>query len=101
MRPKASGHQSGSTDRDRLRVAVDRALQRAKRSGDPSESSINSRLAQVGVLGWTIVAPVLVGLFAGRMLDRVLATHVLFSAALMMVGAGVGLWWAWRWMRRQ
>jgi ATP synthase protein I len=54
----------------------------------------------VGILGWTIVVPALIGLFLGRWLDRSLATGIQFSAALLMVGVVVGFWSAWRWMRR-
>ena len=53
------------------------------------------------MLGWTIVAPILLGLLAGHWLDRWLHTGVTFAAALLTVGAALGLWFAWRWMHRQ
>ena len=34
------------------------------------ERSLGQNLAMIGVLGWTIVLPTLLGLFAGRWLDR-------------------------------
>ena len=37
------------------------------RDGDPG---VARRLAQIGVLGWIIVVPMLIGVFAGRWLDR-------------------------------
>ena len=51
--------------------------------------------------GWTIVLPTLVFLFFGRWLDRTLATGIFFSAPLLMVGAAISFWSAWRWMHRQ
>ncbi|MBS0316465.1 MAG: AtpZ/AtpI family protein [Proteobacteria bacterium] len=63
--------------------------------------SVSRRLAQVGVLGWTIVVPMLLGLFLGRWIDRLLGTHAMFTAALLLLGTGLGLWSAWRWMHRQ
>lgn len=48
-----------------------------------------------------IVTPLLLGLLVGRWLDRLLGSGVLFSAALVVAGAGLGLWSAWRWMHRQ
>lgn len=46
-----------------------------------SEPSLGRRLAQIGVLGWTIVAPTLAALALGRWLDRMFATRVFFRAA--------------------
>ncbi|MCD4523119.1 AtpZ/AtpI family protein, partial [Burkholderia pseudomallei] len=65
------------------------------------EPSLGRRLAQIGVLGWTIVAPTLAALALGRWLDRMFATRVFFSAPLLMLGAALGLWLAWRWMKAQ
>jgi ATP synthase protein I len=65
------------------------------------EPSLGARLGQIGVLGWTIVLPALLGLFVGRWLDKAAHSGVFFSAPLVMLGAGLGLWLAWRWMSRQ
>lgn len=86
---------------DRLRDAARRAAQRERAALDDPETPVSRRLAQIGVLGWTIVVPMLLGLFLGRWLDRLLGTHALFAAALLLLGAGLGLWSAWRWMHRQ
>ena len=43
----------------------------------------------------------LTGLFAGRWLDRLMHSGVFFSAPLVMLGAALGLWLAWKWMSRQ
>lgn len=88
-------------DPDRLRSAARRAQQRERAAGDDPEMSVSRRLAQVGVLGWTIVVPMLLGLFLGRWIDRLLGTHAMFTAALLLLGTGLGLWSAWRWMHRQ
>lgn len=66
-----------------------------------AEPSLGRRLGQIGALGWTIVLPALAGLSIGRWLDRTYATGVFFSAPLVMIGAGAGLWLAWKWMSRQ
>ncbi|MDP4034366.1 MAG: AtpZ/AtpI family protein [Pseudorhodobacter sp.] len=65
------------------------------REGD---MSVGRRLAQIGVLGWIIVAPMLVGLFFGRWIDARLATGVFWTAPLLIVGLGIGGWTAWKWM---
>lgn len=90
-----------SREPNHVRDAARRAAERARRGRDDPEPSLARRLGQIGVLGWAIVIPLLLGLFLGRWLDRLLETGVLFAAALLFVGAGVGLWSAWRWMHRQ
>jgi ATP synthase protein I len=62
------------------------------------EASVGRRLAQIGVLGWIIVAPMLGGIFLGRWLDGRFDTGLFWTAPLLMVGLGLGGWFAWRWM---
>jgi len=66
------------------------------REGDPS---VARRLAQIGVLGWIIVVPMLIGLFAGRWLDRTFSSGLFCTAPLLMLGAALGCWSAWKWMK--
>jgi ATP synthase protein I len=65
------------------------------REGDPS---VAHRLAQVGVLGWIIVTPMLLGVFLGRWLDRMLGTGIFWTAPLLLLGLVLGGWSAWKWM---
>ena len=62
------------------------------------EASVARRLAQIGVLGWIIVAPMLGGIFLGRWLDGRFDTGLFWTAPLLMVGLGLGGWFAWRWI---
>jgi ATP synthase protein I len=70
--------------------------QRWLREGDPS---VARRLAQIGVLGWIIVVPMLIGVFLGRWLDRMFDSGLFCTAPLLMIGAALGCWSAWRWMQ--
>jgi ATP synthase protein I len=56
-------------------------------------------LAQIGVLGWIIVVPILIGIFAGRWLDRTFGSGLFYTAPLLMLGAALGCWSAWKWMK--
>lgn len=85
---------------DRVSAAARQAAERARRGAANPEPSLGARLGQVGVLGWMVVAPTLLGAFLGRWLDRVFATGIQFSATLLAIGVIVGFWSAWRWMRR-
>jgi len=86
---------------DHMAHAARRAAADAQRASVDPEPSLGRRLGQIGVLGWTIAISALAGVLAGRMLDRLVGTHLLFSAALLMVGAACGLWFAWKWMHGQ
>ena len=77
------------------------AAERDRRFREDPEPSFATRLGQIGVLGWAIVAPILLGVGVGRWLDWTLKTGIFFTAPLIMIGAAAGLWTAWRWMHRQ
>ncbi|MGD1038336.1 MAG: AtpZ/AtpI family protein [Roseiarcus sp.] len=68
------------------------------REGEPS---VARRLAQIGVLGWMIVTPMLIGVFVGRWLDRIFNSGIFWSAPLLMLGLALGGWSAWKWMNAQ
>lgn len=65
------------------------------REGD---MSVGRRLAQIGVLGWIIVAPMLLGVFVGRWIDGHFGTGLFWTAPLLMLGLGIGGWLGWKWM---
>lgn len=82
---------------DKAREAARREEMRKR---DP-EPSLGRRFAQIGVLGWMTVVPILIGVFVGGWLDRALGTGITISAALTLAGAALGLWLAFRWMHDQ
>jgi ATP synthase protein I len=68
----------------------------ARRAGEPT---LLRQLSAVGVLGWLIV-PMLGGLALGRWLDQRLGSGITFSAALLLLGLGLGAWAGWRWIHK-
>ncbi len=85
-----------SENHDHLEAAIrlrDERRARAKREG---ERSVGQNLAMIGMLGWSIVVPTLLGVFAGRVLDRYLATGVLFTCCFLVGGLVLGCAIAWR-----
>jgi ATP synthase protein I len=85
-------------EQDRLVSETRRRGERHRRwlrDGDPS---VAHRLAQIGVLGWIVVVPMLLGVFAGRWLDRTFHTGLFFTAPLLMLGVVLGCWSAWKWI---
>ena len=73
--------------------------ERQRRQAAEGEPSVVRRLGQIGVLGWIIVTPMLLGVFAGRWLDLRLGSGLFWTGPLLMLGLGVGAWSAWRWVR--
>jgi ATP synthase protein I len=66
------------------------------REGGPS---VTRRLAQIGVLGWIIVVPLLIGVFVGRWLDQRFNSGLFWTAPLLMLGLALGCWSAWKWIK--
>lgn len=62
--------------------------------------SLARNIGQIGVLGWMVVTPTLLGVVCGRWLDHTFKTGVFWTAPLLMIGAAIGLWSAWRWMQK-
>jgi ATP synthase protein I len=86
---------------DEITTAVRRQSERRQRWIREGEPSMARFVGQIGVLGWIIVTPILVGLFIGRWLDQKLGTGIFWSAPLLLVGVVIGCWSAWTWMHKQ
>ena len=86
---------------NKMELAARAAAERDRRHRAEDGPSFAQRLGQIGVLGWAIVAPILLGVVIGRWLDAELKSGIFFTAPLIMLGAAAGLWTAWRWMHRQ
>ena len=77
---------------------IRRTLMRMRRAQIEGEPTLARQLAQIGVLGWIVVAPALAGLLLGRWLDRMFASGIFWAAGLLFAGIMLGFWSAWRWM---
>jgi ATP synthase protein I len=86
---------------DRTEKAARKAEARDRAGRDDPEPSLARRFGQIGVLGWMIVGPILLGLYVGGLLDGWLGTGIMLTAALLIAGAALGLWLALRWMHEQ
>ena len=86
---------------DGLTKAVREQRDRRERWRTEGEPSMMRFVGQIGVLGWIIVVPALIGLFIGRWIDHRFGTGIFWSAPLLLIGVTIGFWSAWRWMHRQ
>jgi ATP synthase protein I len=86
-------------DEDPLLKGVRLHGERHRRWLRDGDLSVARRLAQIGVLGWIIVVPMLIGVFVGRWLDQNFHSGLFWTAPLLMLGTGLGCWSAWKWMK--
>lgn len=95
-------NRNGWTQEERaLEEAVEHAQRRREHWLRTGEWPLARALAMMGRFGWTIVAPLLLGAFAGRWLDRTFHSGVFWSAALVFAGAAGGFWAVWRRMNSE
>ena len=81
---------------ERLGQAVRIRQERRERWRREGERSLGQNLAMIGALGWTIVAPTLLGIFAGRWLDRTFHSGIFWTLGLLVTGLAVGCTFAWK-----
>jgi len=83
-----------------LQEAVQRDRRRRLRAMQEGRRSIGQDLATIGVIGWTVVLPTLLGIFAGRWLDRRFGTGIFWTLGLLLLGISVGCVLAWQRLRQ-
>jgi ATP synthase protein I len=86
---------------ERLDQAVRTRRERRARWQREGERSIGQNLAMIGVLGWTIVTPTLIGTFLGRWLDREFKSGILWTLGLLVAGLVLGCTLAWKRINRE
>jgi ATP synthase protein I len=85
---------------DSLDEAVRRRRERQARGRREGEWSIGQNLGLIGVVGWTIVTPTLIGVFTGRWLDRQFGSGIFWTLGLLVLGLTVGCALAWKRMHQ-
>jgi ATP synthase protein I len=83
-------------EEEHLARAARRRHVREARWRREGERSIGRNLAMIGAYGWLVVAPAVGGAFLGSWLDGLRGGGILFTAGLVMLGAGAGMWLVWR-----
>lgn len=84
-----------------LRRSVQTRHDRQRRWEREGERPLAKNLAMIGSLGWLIAIPTVAGAFLGRWLDHSFGTGIMFTAALIFVGAIIGGALAWKRMHQE
>lgn len=92
---------NGPDHPEHLDEAVRMRRERRARWQQEGERSIGQNLAMIGVLGWAIIIPTLIGVFAGRWLDHEFGTGIFWTLGLLVAGLAVGCSLAWRRIHRE
>jgi len=79
---------------------IRRNVKRRRRWLQEGDPTLARQFARVGVLGWMIVTPMLLGVVLGRWIDRIFGTGIFWTAPLLFVGLALGCWSAWKWMQK-
>jgi ATP synthase protein I len=95
------GAEDQSDHSERLDEAVRLRRNRRERWEREGERSVGQNLAMIGALGWTIVTPMLIGIFGGRWLDRVFGSGIFWTLGLLVAGLALGCTLAWKRMYRE
>jgi ATP synthase protein I len=88
-------------DHEPLDEAVRKRRERRAYWRREGERSIGQNLAMIGALGWIIVTPTLLGVFAGRWLDHRFDSSIFWTLGLMMAGLALGCALAWKRMHAE
>ena len=84
-----------------LEKAVKTRRERRARWQREGERTLGQNLAMIGALGWTIVTPTLIGIFAGRWLDRQFGSGIFWTLGLLVLGLALGCTLAWKRIYRE
>ena len=91
-------------DRDRHK-AFERTVQgkaaRKIRARRNRERGIWFSLGMMGLVGWSVTLPAVLGAFVGRWLDHRWPTRVSWTLTLLLIGVGIGCYTAWHWIKEE
>lgn len=88
-------------EEERLEAAVRKRRDRLAAGEREGERSIGQNLALIGALGWTIVTPTLLGIFAGRWVDNRFQAGIFWTLGLLVLGLALGCALAWQRMHHE
>lgn len=63
--------------------------------------TIWSGLGMMGMVGWSVAIPTLLGAALGIWLDKHVHTSHSWTLALLAIGLGLGCWLAWYWVDKE
>lgn len=88
-------------DRGDLRDEVGRKAERKLRARREGDRGVWFGLGMMGLVGWAVAVPTVVGIAVGLWLDRRTAGTISWTLTGLLLGVVVGCLNAWYWIRRE
>lgn len=89
---------------DEKKVLIDevgKKEQRKIKARSERSQNIWFGLGMMGMVGWSVAVPTLIGVALGRWVDSVITGNVSWTLTGMVAGVSIGCWNAWYWVQRE
>lgn len=99
--PPPSSPNSDRPDRDAFEQRVKSKSQRRVQARRKGDHSLWISLGIVGMVGWSVMVPLLLGIALGRWIDHRWPSPYSWTLMLLFVGVALGCWNAWYWIQKE
>lgn len=87
--------------KDAFADRIDRQAQRRLRARHNAGKGVWFGLGMMGLIGWSVVVPTLLGAALGQWIDTQNPGGRSWTLALLIAGLVLGCWNAWRWVSKE
>ncbi len=91
----------GQAPENSLHDEVARRAARHQRAQREGERSVWFSLGMMGLVGWSVAIPTLIGIALGWWIDSTWPSRVSWTLTLLFVGVALGCLNAWHWVRQE
>lgn len=88
-------------ERDTFADTIEAKAQRKLKAQREQQRSIWFGMGMFGMVGWSVAMPTLAGVIAGFWIDRHWPSRFSWTLMLLFIGAVLGCFNAWYWIRRE
>ncbi len=101
MRPTDDTPPNPQSNRNEFQDQIDRKSTRMVKSRRAGDRSVWFGLGTMGLVGWSIAIPTLIGIAIGIWIDTRFPSPYSWTLMLLFVGVVVGCFNAWYWVQRE
>jgi ATP synthase protein I len=102
MKPSKSLHSADNHRNPRkFEQQVSEKATRKVQARQEGDRSIWAGLGLFGMVGWSVMVPMLLGIALGIWIDKRFPSSYSWTLMLLFVGLVLGCWSAWYWMQRE
>ena len=100
-KPDGTARQDGAGRNYGAAQKIERSAERMRKTRDRPPPSPMRGLGTFGMIGWSVAAPTIGGIFLGIWLDKAAPQTFSWTITLLFVGVVLGVVIAWRWVGRE